>query len=947
MPVSVLDRAAAAIADGLPVDWSQAVSGASGEDERARLAELRLIASIAGFHTTLHSSFRASGHAARHPAEPPPGTWGPLRVERLLGRGAYGDVYRAWDPRLDRAVALKLIRGDESQSDERGTAVIEEGRLQARVRHPGVVTIYGADRIDRRVGLWMELVEGGTLESELRERGPLPEVEVVEIALELCSALEAVHGAGLLHRDIKTQNVMRSADGRLVLGDFGTGRPFDDAEPSLDAQADGPIAGTPLYLAPELFVGQRATIQSDLYSLGVLLYHLATGSYPVGGRTVGELRAAHRSGQRRPLREQGLHLSSELVDAIDRLLDPDPSRRPTAVGEFAAPLRPVVRHRPGRKPWVAAAAVLAALASIAIFGRPASDSEADFVPQELTVALPSELALPGIGDVAAVSPDGRDLVYVGQDDDGRRLYRRPLGQLDAAPIPDTEGATAPFFSPDGEWLGYLVIEVGSARNQHPTEVRRVRLSGGPAEVVAALPDLPVYGGASAAWADDDTIWIGGPEGLFRVPATGGAFVRMTTPNDTPGALGHSAPRPLPGGEAVLYLSNGEAYGSIAAYEPETDTHRIVIERAWRPWFVPSGHLVFSRADEIWAVPFDPEQARVTGEAVPVLDEVRAGFRGGLGGVARAHQLVVGGDGTLAYVPAVDDAEGRALVLVNGDGEVEELLAPPWPYSNVRLSPDGRRIAFETELDLYLYDRVDSIVTQLTNDGVSGVPLWSRDGSNLFFGSLLNRGGLEVEVFRMPAGGGEGELLYSDPRRGIWPLSWASDGSLVVGGWDLAGETLYDLGTIGDGSWQSIADTASREYFAAVAPGGRWIAYGTHEPHSRRVVVEPFPNPTGRQLVVGSGIHANGLWSQDGRRLFYRDRDREAVMAVPFDPDASEPLGEPVPLFSDSEYYFSDTTVDYAVAPDGRFLMIRDPNLVAPRQINIVRNWAEQLSERVR
>ena len=296
------------------------------------------MAGIASFHaqSSAGEDFRA---AATVDAIPEGATWGSLRVLERVGQGAFGDVYRARDSRLDREIALKLIRQLESL-DSIASQVIDEGRLLARVRHPNVVTVYGADRIDGRVGLWMEFVRGRTLEAVLRDQGPFGAEEATLIGLDLCRALSAVHSAGLIHRDVKAQNVMREAGGRIVLMDFGTGR--DDLS---DRPAD--FAGTPLYVAPEVFGGAPATVESDIYSVGVLLFHLVTGAYPVKGRTAADIREAHGKQRRSWLRDARPDLPDTFVQAVERALEFDPDKRYESAGAMEDALSRVygvVRH---------------------------------------------------------------------------------------------------------------------------------------------------------------------------------------------------------------------------------------------------------------------------------------------------------------------------------------------------------------------------------------------------------------------------------------------------------------------------------------------------------------------------------------------------------------------------------------------------------------------------
>src|SRR5262245_9526750 len=267
-------EAARAIAAGRRVDWAAIESSADvSESFAALLRELKVVEDIAELHRSLPEPSSASGgnvlssiNAETAAAIPATAAWGPLRLLERVGEGAFGDVYRAWDPRLDREVALKLLKHRDSRHDPEAAGsgtevrVVDEGRLLARVRHPNVVTVHGADRIDGLVGLWMEFVRGRTLEAVLRDHGPFGAQEAALIGLDVCRALSAVHGAGLVHRDIKAQNVMREAGGRIVLMDFGTGR--EDLQ-------DGPaqLAGTPLYLAPEVFAGAPPTPRGDIYGV--------------------------------------------------------------------------------------------------------------------------------------------------------------------------------------------------------------------------------------------------------------------------------------------------------------------------------------------------------------------------------------------------------------------------------------------------------------------------------------------------------------------------------------------------------------------------------------------------------------------------------------------------------------------------------------------------------
>jgi serine/threonine-protein kinase len=322
---------AEAVADGRPLDWPGIESGTQSDEDRALVQQLRFLAGVAEAHRS------ATQDHPTHTAQAPEDTaqrWGVLEIRERLGTGAFGSVYRAWDPRLAREVALKLLH-TERVGDKQAPTVIEEGGLLARVRHPHVIAVYGADQFDGRVGVWMELIRGLTLEQVLQQQGPFSAREATSIGEDLCAALAAVHAAGLVHRDVKTQNVMREAGGRIVLMDFGAGG---------DVQTrDGVrgMAGTPVCMAPELFDGAGATPQADLYSLGVLLFRVVTARYPIPARTAEDVRQAHARSEQQRLIDLRADLPPAFVRLVERALAPEPERRFKSAGAMQAALSEV------------------------------------------------------------------------------------------------------------------------------------------------------------------------------------------------------------------------------------------------------------------------------------------------------------------------------------------------------------------------------------------------------------------------------------------------------------------------------------------------------------------------------------------------------------------------------------------------------------------------------
>jgi serine/threonine-protein kinase len=351
---------ARSIADGSHVDWEEAHAASEGDRELHFLDSMRDVARLAWFHRARHlaaglapgadasssqrisletvdaSSVAQSTSSAGAPVATDAGMpferWGHLELREKIGEGVFGEVFRAWETTLQREVALKLLRKEDGPhvigTGASSDLLLQEGRNLARVRHPNVVTVFGAEQLAGRVGIWMEFVHGRTLDDVLEDHGAFGAREAALIGVDLCRALTAVHGAGMVHRDIKARNVMREKGGRIVLMDFGTG-----ADLRVASQTRTP-AGTPVYLAPEIFQGKRASVQSDIYSLGVLLYHLVSTTFPVDGESLREITRMHERGKVKLLREVHPGLPEQFVQVVERALQPDPNKRFSSAGQL-------------------------------------------------------------------------------------------------------------------------------------------------------------------------------------------------------------------------------------------------------------------------------------------------------------------------------------------------------------------------------------------------------------------------------------------------------------------------------------------------------------------------------------------------------------------------------------------------------------------------------------
>jgi Tol biopolymer transport system component len=893
---------------------------------------------------------------------------GPYEVQAAIGAGGMGEVYKATDTRLDRVVALKILPESLASDPQFRDRFDREARTISQLDHPHICALHDVGEQDGTAYLVMQYLEGETLEHRL-QRSAVPFEEALTIATQIVDALTAAHRRGIVHRDIKPGNVMLTKSGAKLL-DFGLAKATSpvvaSVGPSMMATtpqnltAQGAILGTFQYMAPEQLEGAEADARSDIFALGCVLYELFTGQKAFDGKTPAALMAAIL--EREPISLVTVQpLTPVLVDVVVRkCLAKNADDRWQSVADAGTALRWVgtgadaVHGLPAvhgaRRSRIAlpsaAAAIVLVSAAVGVLGWGYLANESTRTASARFEILPPPGALWTPSPVASatqpvLSLDGRRLAFVATRKGGlSQLWVRPLDRLDAQSLAGTEGASFPFWSPDGRSLGFFA----------GGKLKTIDTMGGGAQVLCDAPS-----GRGGSWnADGVIVFSGSPNSvIWRISASGGVATEVTKFAAGDKVFGHNWPQFLPDGRHFLFYHRSALVENQGVFVGSLDSAAVTpVLQSGSMAVYSSGHLLFARDGALFAQSFDDRTLRTAGEPIRIGDHVGY-FTASLGFAS----ITASSTGVLVFGP--DAALTTSLRWLDRAGTSAGAASVPAVYNSPRLSPDQKRVAVAItdattpNRDIWVIDVARGTSSRATFDpSADWFPAWGPDGTQMFFGSARTGA---TSIFRK-TGAGQDELFLTALGNNTenntttlakYPNDTSADGRFLVYTESAArGYDLVVLSLAGERKAETFLSTPFNEVQGRFSPNGRWIAYASDESGQFEVYVRSFP-VTNDQWKVSVAGGTQPEWRRDGKELFYISVDQK-MMAVPVTFDGgSFGAGVPRALFDvEVAEVSAPFPTEYTVTSDGqRFLVNTIVEQTSQPTLTVVLNWSEELKRR--
>ncbi len=872
---------------------------------------------------------------------------GRYRIAREIGQGGMATVYLAEDLKHDRKVAIKVLR-PELAAIIGAERFLREIKTIATLQHPHILGLIDSGEVDGTAYYVMPFVEGESLRDRLQREKQLPIADAIRLASEVASALDYAHRHGVIHRDIKPENVLLH-DGSALVADFGIALAVASVG-SVRMTETGMSLGTPRYMSPEQAMGEREiTARSDIYALGCVTYEMLSDDPPFTGSTAQAIIAKVMTEKPASLQKQRERVSDEVEDAVFTALEKLPADRFATAAQFAEALRGAPGTSGTRKPTAsrgrarASASpdwssrlrdpVVLALGAIAIIAlalaasrwRTAPRAPAEVVRFTLPAALNGRTSSLGYNIVAA-SPDGRTLAYVGLGDGGRpQLMLRTLDDIAARPLPGTEDAIHPIFSPDGHWVAF----------NRGNQLYKIAVDGAAPLLLGTAPGT--FNGAS--WSSSGVIVVSSNTALYTIPETGGVARIFMGDEHHAGYLYEDAPMVWDDAKSVIYASwsgSSPATARIAIVPLGGGKTTVLGLKGIMPLGVIDGTLVYITAGGVMmGAPIDVAKRRLLGPPVQLIDHISLNAGTGLAFAALSRT------GTLIYQSGTQLSR---LVVVGKDGGARSLLDDR-DYSFPRLSPDGKLLALSIgsadHRDVWLDELSSGTLTRLTTEGLTNErPEWSPDGRRVLF--RTDRGSRSAIWSRPADMSAEAAPLLSGERLDVFEGLLSPDAHYLVYQVDTTGADIYYRAVSGDSTPRPIANNpAAIENMPRISPDGRWIAFVTNESGRDEVVVQPFPGPGGR-VQVSTGGGTEPVWSRDGRRLFYRGSGK--LMAAAFRTTPSFSVFARDTVLTDTYAFATNPHSNYDVFPDGAHFVFLEPDHSS--EMVVVANWGTVLRARM-
>ena len=892
---------------------------------------------------------------------------GSYEVVAQIGAGGMGEVYQAHDTKLGRDVAIKVLPANFVNDPERLSRFQREARMLAALNHANIATIYGLEQSGGTSYLVMELVSGETLAERVKGDGAVPIEEALAIAKQIAEALEAAHEKLIIHRDLKPANVKVTPEGKVKVLDFGLAKAFSGDETGSDpsnsptlsqaATMQGVILGTAAYMSPEQARGKAVDKRTDIWAFGCVLYELLTGKAAFHGEDVTDILAAVvraepdwqalptatplkvRDLLRRCLqkdRRQRVHDAADVRIEIEEAL----AAPPTADAGAAA--RAIGGWRERLTQATAALFAIVAIAFAIGFELRAPKSQQQM---RLSTEIGADANLyTDYGPAAMLSPDGTRLALVATgSDQKRRIYVRSLDQLQARALSGTEGAINPFFSPDGQWLGFFA----------DGKLKKISAQGGGAAVTLC----DAANGRGGSWGEDGTIVFTSDfrVALSKVPSAGGTPQPLTTLDKQAGEITQRWPQVLPGGKAVLFTSSvvagagaGFEDGATVVYSIASGQRKTVQRGGFHARYLPSGHLVYMHEGTLLAVPFDLKRLEVTGQPAPILEGVVTAPDSG------GAQFSFSETGNFAYIAGHSGGVNVSIYWMDREGKFTPLRQTPSAYYNLAFSPNGKRLALDIidgkRRDIWLYEWERDTLTRLTFAGeANSFPVWTPDGQRITYSSVDKDGANNLWWIRADGAGDTQRLTESKSPQ--FARSWHPDGKVLAFNQITATSDIMTLPIEGNeksgwkpGQPKPFLNSTFLEQSPAFSPDGHWLAYHSTESGSYEVYVRPFPGPGGKwQISTGGGIIPK--WSRNGKELFYRTMD-DKLMVVTYTTSGDSFHADKPQLWAPGQFTDRGATYNFDLHPDGkRFAVLKAPGTeqTAPaNKVNFIFNFFDEL-----